>query len=258
MPAMRLIFIVLILSNLLAFASTRGWLGAAVPDGEPERLTNQLNPGRIILHPQQPASDRAQARAAEAEPTAPAPAIPPFTAPATELPLTANSAAHQPDVASVAVETPVEPLACAAYRGLAGSQADALTAQAQAVAGLQVERTTTSAPSAWWVRIPPEGGRDGADRKVTELRALGIRDYFIVHEAGPNQFAVSLGLFKTEAKAQQHLAFLRTKRVRGAGVTPRHAPVYRIEIRGPSAALATFDKSRGAAQAGAAKTGCNP
>ncbi len=259
---MRLIFVVLILLNLLAFASTRGWLGAAAPDGEPERLSNQLNPGRIILHPLQPASDGAQANAAEAEPAVPAPAIPPFTAPAAESSpaeslLTPDPAA-QPDVASVSVETPVEPLACVAYRGLAASQADALTTEAQAVTGLQIDRTTTSAPSAWWVRIPPEGGRDGAERKVAELRALGIRDYFILHEPGPNQFAVSLGLFKTEAKAQQHLAFLRTRRVRGAGVTPRHAAVYRIEIRGPSGALATFDKSRGAAQAGAAKTGCNP
>uniref|UniRef100_A0ABX1N6Z4 SPOR domain-containing protein n=1 Tax=Aromatoleum buckelii TaxID=200254 RepID=A0ABX1N6Z4_9RHOO len=253
---MRLIFVVLILLNLLAFASTRGWLGAAVPDGEPERLSNQLNPGRIILHALQPASERAQAGAAEAEPAVPAAVIPP-PAPAAELPLTVDQAA-QPDVASVAVETAVEPLACVAYRGLAASQADALAAEAQAVPGLQINRAPTSAPSAWWVRVPPEGGRDGAERKVAELRVLGIRDYFIVHEAGPNQFAVSLGIFKSEAKAQQHLAFLRTKRVRGAGVTPRHAAVYRIEIRGPSAALATFDKSRGATQSGAAKTGCNP
>ncbi|KAI5913104.1 SPOR domain-containing protein [Azoarcus sp. PA01] len=156
------------------------------------------------------------------------------------------------------METPVETLACVAYRGLGASQAGALTAEAQAVAGLQIERVPTSAPSTWWVRIPPESGRDGAERKVAELRELGIRDYFIVHETGPNQFAVSLGIFKSEAKAQQHLAFLRTKRVRGAAVTPRNPAVYRIEIRGPSAALATFDKSRGAAQAGAAKTGCTP
>lgn len=256
MPAMRLIFVVLILLNLLAFASMRGWLGAPVPDGEPERLSNQLNPGRIILHPLQPASERAQAGAAEAEPAVPAPVVPP-PAPAAELPLTADPPA-QPDVASVAAETPVEPLACVAYRSLGARQAEALAAEAQAVPGLQIDRAPPSAPSAWWVRIPPEGGRDGADRKVAELRTLGIRDYFIVHEAGPNHFAVSLGIFKTEAKAQQHLAFLRTKGLRGAGVTARNPAVYRIEIRGPSAALATFDKSRGATQSGAAKTGCNP
>ena len=30
-----------------------------------------------------------------------------------------------------------------------------------------------------------------------ELKELGVNDLFVVHDAGPNQFAISLGIFST-------------------------------------------------------------
>lgn len=246
---MRLLFVVLIVLNLLAFASAKGWLGVADPTGEPERLTNQLAPERIVL-----ASDKARSAPAPAE--APPPPAPGNTTAAG--PQSPDAAAASAPVVAAAPEAG-PPVACVAYGGLAEKQADALVADAQAVDRTwRIERDVTQTPTAWWVRIPPEGGREGAERKVAELRTLGITDYFVVQDPGPNQFAVSLGLFKTEAKAQQHLAFLRTKRVRSASVTPRTAAVHRIEIRAPAAALASFDNSRGARTPGATKAGCNP
>ena len=44
MPATRFIVVILLLLNLLAFAAIQGWLGGSAPRGEPERLSNQLNP----------------------------------------------------------------------------------------------------------------------------------------------------------------------------------------------------------------------
>lgn len=261
---MRLLFIVLVLLNLLALASAQGWLGTSSTRGEPERLSNQLHPERIVLHaPEEPGAP-AQPPAPPPAPLLslpPAPALPSSPEPAVEPPQSPHLA---PDASVAAADAlpppaPAVPQACVAYSGLAEAQADALIASVQsAQPELGVRRSTTSTPTAWWVRIPAEGGREGAERRIEELRALGITEYFIVQEPGPNRFAVSLGLFKTEAKAQQHFAFLRSKGVREAGVAPRTATVHRIEFRGPASALAPLEKSRAAARAGATRSECTP
>jgi len=243
---MRLLFIVLVLLNVLALASARGWLGTPATRGEPERLSNQLNPDRIVLQaPEEPG------RAAADAPAAPVPALPAPAEPVAEVP---------PAVADVpAAAEPVEPLACVAYAGLAEAQAEALVATAMsAQPEVRIDRSTTNTPTAWWVRIPPSGGREGAERRIEGLRALGVNEYFLVQEPGPNQYAVSLGLFKTEAKAQQHFNFLRNKGVRDAEVAPRSAAVHKIEFRGPAAALAALGKSAAAARSGATRSECTP
>ncbi len=262
---MRLLFIVLVLLNLLALASAQGWLGTPSTRGEPERLSNQLNPERIVLHaPEEPGS-AAQTQAPPPAPSSapsPDPALPPSPARAEQSgPPTDATPGASAAVPAAPLSPPKAaiPQACVAYSGMAESQADALVASTQSTQpDLYVRRSTTSTPTAWWVRIPAEGGREGAERRIGELRALGITEYFIVQEPGPNRFAVSLGLFKTEAKAQQHFAFLRSKGVREAGVAPRTATVHRIEFRGPSAALASLGKSRAVARAGATRSECTP
>ena len=49
MAPLRIIVIVLIFANLLALAIWKGWLGGGPSHGEPERLSNQLNPDKIRL-----------------------------------------------------------------------------------------------------------------------------------------------------------------------------------------------------------------
>ena len=234
MHAMRILIIVLVLLNALAFASTQGWLGVSAPQGEPERLSNQLNPERIGLrtdaHPNlAPRASAAPADAAESTPVGPQ----------------AFSADDAPG--------------CLALSGLADAATETLLQALRASQPeLRAEHLTSTTPSAWWVRIPPSGGREGAERKAAELRALGIDDLFIVQEPGPNQHAVSLGLFKTEAKAQQHLAFLQRKRVRGAAITTRSATVHRIEVRGAAALIATLTELPAVRQSGATPGNCEP
>lgn len=235
MPAMRLLIIVLVLLNVLALASTQGWLGTSAPRGEPERLSNQLNPEQIRL--------RAE--------THPAPAGQPVSAP-------------EPGATTLGAAPPSAPAgaedeACLALSGLADAATETLLQSLRAAhPELHAEHLTSATPSSWWVRIPPAGGREGAERKVAELRALGVEDLFIVQEAGPNQHAVSLGLFKTEAKAQQHLAFLQRKRVRGAAIATRSATVHRIEVRGAAPLLATIAQLPTVRQSGATTGSCEP
>lgn len=97
-----------------------------------------------------------------------------------------------------------------------------------------VKDVTREVISGYWVHLPPAGGREGADQRVTELRSQGVNDLFIVQEAGPNQYAVSLGLFKTEASANVLAGRLRDKGVRGVLVMPRMtSPARQLEVRGP-------------------------
>ena len=49
MAPLRVTVIILIFANLLALALWRGWLGGGSSYGEPERLSNQLNPERLRL-----------------------------------------------------------------------------------------------------------------------------------------------------------------------------------------------------------------
>ncbi|NMG73574.1 SPOR domain-containing protein [Aromatoleum diolicum] len=243
---MRVLFVVLVLLNLLALASARGWLGTSTPQGEPERLSNQLNPGRIVLRPTDPVA----AGTSQANSPLPAEAIPA----ADER---AQAEADRPETPASTALAPAD--ACVNYAGLTEAQAENLMQTAFAGrTDLRFERKTTSTPSAWWVRIPPSGGKEAAERRVAELRALGINDLFIVQDAGPNQFAVSLGLFKTEAKAQQHLATLQKRRVQTAGIAARSAVVHRIEVSGPATSLETISRSRPVRQSGATVSKCKP
>jgi len=71
------------------------------------------------------------------------------------------------------------------------------------------------------VYIPPLKNRAAVNRKVGELKALGISEYFIVQSAGRWRNAISLGVFKTREAAQNFLNLLRTKGVHTAKVGER-------------------------------------
>lgn len=265
---MRLLLIVLVLLNLLALASAQGWLGASAPRGEPERLTNQLNPERIVLGPpaepgEAPSRPDLPEPESAPEPTAAAAEPPPEGTPlveaAPEEPPTVEPPIAPPAASPSVAPAAPEPPACVAYAALDAEQADALVAAARSAGGdLQVERRPTSTPTAWWVRIPPAGSREAAERAVAEVRALGISDYFIVREPGPNQFSVSLGLFRTEAKAREHLAFMQNKGVTDAEVAPRNGTTYRAEFHGPASQIEALQGTASAGAVAATRSECEP
>lgn len=220
MTTLRFVLILLLLLNALAFAAIKGWLGFVPPRGEPERITNQLHPDRIkLLGANTPASDTS---------SAPAPATPVPSSVVAAAPPAENEQQREPEQLAA---TPVPPsdTQCFFWSGLNASDADRLTALLTA-GGLIPRQSSVEVPTSWWVRIPPQGSREEAERRVRELRAQGITDLYIVPDAGPNQFAISLGLFKTEASSNQHLAQLRAKGVRGAGIAVRDTLEYRLEV----------------------------
>lgn len=79
----------------------------------------------------------------------------------------------------------------------------------------QLQRTVTDA-GGYWVYIPPLKTKSEADKKIGELKALGVTDFFVVQDAGQWRFAVSLGIFKSEEAARTFYSGIRDKGVRSA------------------------------------------
>ena len=71
------------------------------------------------------------------------------------------------------------------------------------------------------VYIPPQGDKDAADKKASELKRLGLSNYFIIQDNSNLRWGISLGVFKTEAAARNHLANLTQQGVRSARIGAR-------------------------------------
>ena len=165
--------------------------------------------------------------------------LPPGSAPDPVPPLepaALEPAAVEPPPAEPAVvpaPSPAPPALCHAWGELSASEADRLAQRLRRI-GITATRSRSETPEAWWVRIPPQRNRSEAERRVVELNLLGVSDTFIVQESGPNQNAVSLGLFKTENRARILLGQLRAKGVENAGIEPRMSTSYRIQANVPA------------------------
>ena len=109
------------------------------------------------------------------------------------------------------------PAACLEWGNFAGpgaAKAELALAELE-LAPEQVERVVIDA-GGHWVYIPPLRTRSEADRKVRELRNLGVTEFFVVQDAGQWRNAISLGIFRTEEAAQSFLAGLKQQGVRSA------------------------------------------
>ena len=200
-PLMRILVFLLVLANLLFFAYTEGYFGHPEnPDAL--RAEQQVRPEqvKVVSHGAAPAEGGASAPGAvpEAAPVAPAEAqtLPAGTA----------------DPATI----------CLHWSGMAAVEADRLSAllAGKFDAFRQNRRQLVPDGGTWWVFIPPQASKADADRKAAELRRLGVGDYFVIQEQGPNHLAISLGVFSAEAGAQGRLAELRAQGVKSA----RHGP----------------------------------
>ncbi len=128
---------------------------------------------------------------------------------------------------------------CLLWERLQAAEADQLASTlAEKFAGVRVERrVVASEGSGWWVFVPPQASKADADKKASELKELEVKDFFIIQDAGPNRFAISLGVFSGEKGAQGRLAELKAKGVKSAKIAPRpgREPHFSVEARGPLA-----------------------
>jgi hypothetical protein len=73
----------------------------------------------------------------------------------------------------------------------------------------------------YWVFIPPLKTAADVQRKVAQLKKLGVEDHFVVQEEGAWLNTISLGVFRAEDAAQRFHESLREKGVRSAKVGER-------------------------------------
>lgn len=73
----------------------------------------------------------------------------------------------------------------------------------------------------YWVYFPPLASRAEADRKAAELASLGVRDLAVIRPPGQWQHAISLGLYARRAVAEARLAELSRKGVQDARIEAR-------------------------------------
>ena len=196
---LKFVFWLLAAINLLVLAIGQGYLGSfRTETREPARLKNQLHAEKITLLTQ-------------AQATAPAEAATPAAAPAPAP----TSATPAPQV-----------FACTEVGNFVLADARKFEARLEPLElGERQSRRNVAGQdiSSYMVFIPPQGSKEGADRKAGELKQLGVTNYFIMGEGSPQRWGISLGVFKSETSAQTHLASLNKQGVHSARVAPRYS-----------------------------------
>jgi sporulation related protein len=213
----RTAFLVLLLANVALFVWWRYAGSEATADPAP--LARQIDPEklRVLLPKDLPP---------------PAPAAPP----------------QPPKAAAAPAQPPAPPpvaLKCMEWGSFTLTDAPRAEKVLEPLAlGARLGQRRTEETAGWWVFIPPQRApnqRQAALRKASELRALGVEDYFIVQEEGQHRWALSLGVFRTEDAARARLAALRAQGVRTAIVGARETVVPKVwlQVKGVDPALET-------------------
>lgn len=199
---MRILVFLLILINLLFFAWTQGYLGnSSNPDAY--RLQNQLLADRVkvVSRDEPPEVATLPRKSGKADET-----------------ISVDTCLQLSD-ASIAEIALIEGLLSEKFPGF------------------KSERTAITGGSSYWVNIPPLANKKELDAKVAELKKLNITEFFVVQETGPNNRAISLGLYSTQAAARTRLEALANKGVKSARIVERivKPASASIEIRGSEA-----------------------
>lgn len=106
---------------------------------------------------------------------------------------------------------------------------------AEKFSAFKLVRSVVPGSSTYWVFIAPSTNKSAADKKAAELKKLGVPEFFVVTDAGPNQYAISLGIFSSEEAASERLEALRVKGVKSARVGERSVKpaLAAIVVNGP-------------------------
>jgi hypothetical protein len=75
----------------------------------------------------------------------------------------------------------------------------------------QVEHTI-----GYWVYLPPQKNSAEVEKKVAQIKGLGLEEYFVVQEAGKWRNAISLGVFKTVEAAHKFRESVKAKGLESA------------------------------------------
>ncbi|KAF1042316.1 MAG: hypothetical protein GAK35_02794 [Herbaspirillum frisingense] len=223
---LKLLFWLLLVGNVVLFGLQRGYFGASATERrEPQRLAEQLRPELLSILPPNSAKLVAQVRTQDAPPPASAEGAAKPEQPAAATP--ANPAAPTPAQAAPQQAAAAVVPSCTEVGNFTAADARRFSTQ---LAGLnlgdKVVQKLTQDVTSHMVYIPPQDGREGADRRTAELRRLGIGDFYVIPDSFPNpalRYGVSLGLFRTEEAAKAYVGQLISQGARSARIIARRS-----------------------------------
>ena len=235
---LKFAFWALLATNVVWFAASQGYLGNITSDEhEPARLQNQLGAEKMVMLTAQEAQETLAAATVVEEAPLPAPEAPPEPKP-----------------------VPVAALVCTEVSNLREADARRFDARlAKLDLGTRPVRREVAATdfSSYIVFIPPQPSKEAADRKAAELKALDITNFFIMNADSPMKWAISLGVFKSEAAAQTQLAALNKQGVHSAKVAGRSTGTrIAYQFRGIDAATSARIERMAATYDGQATRAC--
>ncbi|MDN5836435.1 MAG: hypothetical protein L0H12_03685 [Nitrosospira sp.] len=108
------------------------------------------------------------------------------------------------------------------------------TAIAAQQLGDKVTRQTMGKVPVYWMHIPPLNSRLHAERKIGELKNLGVTHYYHVQDDSKWNNAISMGFFHDIEDARNLMASLRSKGVRSAIIGARNLEQVKFVVRAPS------------------------
>ena len=211
---LKFVFWALLAANAALLAYGQGVLGQPeAGEHEPARLKNQLAPERITqltAVEAKRALDEAEREEADEVAQPEAAAAPP--APAPPVAVAANLIAC----------VQAGPFNSADARRFEARVASLDLAGRQSRVEVPVQEVTSRL-----VYLPPNGGREGAQRRAAELKERGVENFYIMQGDSPLRWAISLGVFKTDVAARKLVAQLQRQGVGGVQVLPRGPQVMR-------------------------------
>lgn len=140
------------------------------------------------------------------------------------------------------------PKLCLEWSAISAAQATEIEKLIGGKASSLVREETQAAVASYGVYIPaPPGGKAASEKKVTELKKLGVKQFQLVQEEKEDRWNISLGVYSQEAEAITLLAELKKLGVRSAkvGVVKQMPAVYRLRVIGPEPALLASQKLTG-------------
>ena len=223
---MRKLFWILLLANAGLFAVMRnGGLGW----GEPEvQAQPPLNSGMIRLIHGSP-DDPATSGPHKDTQTAPAPAQPAVVKVEPAKVAVQAEPPPTPEPPKQADNTDTAPVAatvCLEWGDFSGPDLTRATAELTAMRlGDRLSHRQIERDVKYWVYFPPLRNKAAVKRKIAEIRALGINEYFVVQTPGHWLNAISLGVFKTQDAAENFLHDMNKAGVHTARVGERTSKV---------------------------------
>lgn len=193
---LRLVFWFFLLTNGILLAFRLGYLDSVLPQkSEPQRLARQLNPERIRLLGQDWAKTTVNAK------------------------LTAKPVSAPPPI----VKKESKRIECMEIGDFPVAKSRQIERRLTALSlGGHRKRKNIEKPTRFMVYIPPQGGINGANKRVSKFRRLGVINYFIIKNKPELHGAISLGVFKSETGAKRHQANLKRKGLRDVRIGGRN------------------------------------